>query len=54
MLEEGRRDTSLKREVDRWTMRQNLGAGWSNMRLKEIKKRVEENGLDKWTTGIGE
>ena len=35
-------------------MRENLGDGWSNMRLRDIKKSVEDNGLGRWTAGMRE
>ena len=54
ILEEGRRDTTLKREIDKWSMRENIGDGWNNMSLKDIKKKIEGNGLERWTAGMRE
>ena len=54
IMEENWIRSTWRKETDRWKRRENLEQDWNNMRFKEIKKRIEENGLNRWKAGLRE
>ena len=52
ILQENSVRTAWKREIDRWKRRENLEEEWHRIGSREIRKRVEENGLARWHAGM--
>ena len=52
VMRENSTTSSWKREINRWKKKENLGDEWFRIGTKEVKKRIEENGLHRWQSGM--
>ena len=41
-----------RKEVERWKKKENLQEEWCRVGVKEVKKKVEENGRERWKQGM--
>ena len=51
MIDNGNKSTWGK-ELERWKRRENMREEWNEMGIRDVKKRVETNGLNRWQEGM--
>lgn len=52
VLEENGAKSTWKKEVERWKSKEQLTEDWEDMRIKDIKKKIRANGLNRWKAGM--
>lgn len=52
ILQDNETNSTRKKEVNRWKRRENMEEEWNETEVKDIKKRVQDNGLMKWQKGM--
>ena len=52
ILLEEQQAPNWNREINRWKRKENVEREWERLGLKDVNKRVKENGLNRWRTGM--
>ena len=51
-MKENRPGSTWRREVNRWKRKENLEEEWSRLKMRDISRRIEDNGWRRWRSGI--
>ena len=52
VIMEEKAGSTWRKEIKRWKRRENLEDDWNRIKVKDIKRRIETNGRDRWRAGL--